>query len=89
MRRQIGKSELTTNCAGSVDEGLDATRIPNMAGPAMALVCFFLSMFIAAGFVMLSLKYGLREYPGDQALLAGIGAGAWSGLVAIVMPLIG
>ena len=28
-------------------------------------------MFVAASFVMLSLKYGLQKYPGDQARLAG------------------
>ena len=72
----------------AIASGITAV-VPLTAGPASALACFFLSMFVAAGFVMLSLKYGLQQYPGDQALLAGIGAGAWSGLVAIVMPIIG
>jgi MFS transporter, ACS family, aldohexuronate transporter len=63
--------------------------VPLSSGPASALACLFGSMFVAAGFVMCSLKYGLQQYPSNPALLAGIGPGAWSGLVAILMPVIG
>lgn len=63
--------------------------VPFATGPAIALALFFLSMFVAAGFVMCSLKYGLQHYPADQAFLAGVGAGAWSGLVALLMPIVG
>jgi ACS family hexuronate transporter-like MFS transporter len=80
----LGRVVLTLAVVSAV-----TAAIPFAPGPASALLLFFLSMFAAAGFVMCSLKYGLQHYPRDQALLAGVGAGAWSGLVALVMPIIG
>ena len=63
--------------------------IPLVGSAGPVLILFFLSMFAAGGFVILALKYGLAAYPYDKALLAGIGAGAWSLLVAILMPWVG
>jgi ACS family hexuronate transporter-like MFS transporter len=54
-----------------------------------AIALFFLSMFFAAGFIICALRYGLQQMPGNQAFLAGAGAGGWSALVALVMPWIG
>jgi MFS transporter, ACS family, hexuronate transporter len=54
-----------------------------------AIALFFLSMFFAAGFIICALRYGLQRLPGNQAFLAGAGAGSWSALVAIVMPWVG
>ena len=50
----------------------------------------FFSMFVAAGFIILSMSYATRVYSSSHAgLVAGVGAGAWSALVALVMPVFG
>jgi ACS family hexuronate transporter-like MFS transporter len=60
------------------------------ASPVLALALFFWTMFVAAGFLVLSLRAGALSYPREQtALVAGIGAGAWSALVAVLLPLLG
>ncbi|MCW5963723.1 MAG: MFS transporter [Bryobacterales bacterium] len=64
--------------------------VTRTSSPAIALVFFFWAMFVAAGFLVLSLRAGARSYPREQtALVAGIGAGAWSALVAVLLPLLG
>jgi ACS family hexuronate transporter-like MFS transporter len=63
--------------------------LPFASDPIAAIALFFLSMFFAAGFIICSLRYGLQKLPGNQAFLAGTGAGAWSALVAVAMPWIG
>ncbi|MEP7352346.1 MAG: MFS transporter [Acidobacteriota bacterium] len=56
----------------------------------MVMVLFFWSMFIASGFVVLSLRYGARMYPaGQTSLVAGMAAGSWSALVAVMLPVLG
>ena len=50
----------------------------------------FLAMFVASGFVVLSVAYAGSVYASDHAgLIAGVGAGSWSAAVAIVMPFFG
>ncbi len=57
---------------------------------AVTLSIFFWAMFVAAGFLVISLRSGARTYPREQtALVAGIGAGAWSALVAVLLPFLG
>jgi MFS transporter, ACS family, hexuronate transporter len=57
---------------------------------SIALALFFWAMFVAAGFLVLSLRTGALSYPRAQtALVAGIGAGAWSAIIAILLPLLG
>lgn len=64
--------------------------VTRTASPAVALAFFFWAMFVAAGFLVLSLRAGAQSYPRQQtALVAGIGAGAWSALVAVLLPLLG
>lgn len=54
------------------------------------LLIFFVAMFIAAGFVVLSLRYGTAVIAQERVgFVAGIGAGSWSAVVACVMPGIG
>ena len=54
------------------------------------LALMFLAMFVASGFVVLSVAYATYVYSSDSAgLIAGTGAGSWSLMVAIVMPLFG
>jgi ACS family hexuronate transporter-like MFS transporter len=56
----------------------------------LTMAMFFFSMFMGAGFVILALRYGTRVYSGSHtALVAGIGAGSWSALVAVLMPVLG
>jgi MFS transporter, ACS family, aldohexuronate transporter len=52
-----------------------------------ALSC---AMFVAAGFIITSIAYATRTFGTAQSgLLAGLGAGSWSALVAALMPLFG
>jgi ACS family hexuronate transporter-like MFS transporter len=61
--------------------------LPNLATVMAGLV---LAMFAAAGFIVLSVTYATRAYSSDHAgLIAGAGAGSWSFLVAVMMPLLG
>jgi ACS family hexuronate transporter-like MFS transporter len=60
------------------------------AGLWGGLSLMFLAMFVSAGFVVLAVSYATHVYSADCAgLIAGAGAGSWSLLVAIAMPLFG
>ncbi len=64
--------------------------VPWMANVWCVLAAMFLAMFVAAGFVVLAVAYATHVYASDHAgLIAGTGAGSWSLLVAIMMPLFG
>ncbi len=69
---------------------LPLAAVPLVRQPWVALLLLFLAMFVSAGFVIVSLAETTRRH-GDQdgALLAGLGAGSWSGLMTIVLPLFG
>lgn len=55
-----------------------------------ALACFSWGMFIAVGFIVTSLHLAARAYPrGETGMVAGIGSGAWSAVVAILLPIYG
>ena len=57
---------------------------------AVVLALLFWAMFIAAGFVLVSLRVGALAYPKEQtAIVAGIGAGSWSALIAVLLPVLG
>ena len=56
----------------------------------LVLAFFFWATFIADGFVVLSLRVGSHLYPrGQTALVGGIGSGAWSAVLALVLPVYG
>lgn len=56
----------------------------------VVLALLFFGMFIAAGFVVASLSEVTHRHSiAHGAYLAGLGAGSWSGVVALVMPLFG
>lgn len=56
----------------------------------LLMLQMFFSMFVAAGFIIVSVAYATNTFSGDHAgFLAGLGAGAWSALVAVIMPLFG
>jgi ACS family hexuronate transporter-like MFS transporter len=53
----------------------------------VVLALMFLQMFVSAGFVIVSLaEVTRRTSERHAAFLSGIGAGAWSGLMTLVMP---
>jgi ACS family hexuronate transporter-like MFS transporter len=55
-----------------------------------AVGALFASMFIAAGFVIVSLTETTRRHAEEHgALLAGLGAGSWSLLMTLAMPVFG
>jgi ACS family hexuronate transporter-like MFS transporter len=59
------------------------------SGP-LVLGDMFLTMFGLAGFVVLSIAYATRAFPPSHSgLLAGIGAGSWGAIVALIMPWFG
>jgi ACS family hexuronate transporter-like MFS transporter len=61
-----------------------------LTSPVLAVLVFFWSMFVAAGFIVVALRAASRAYPaGQTALVAGLGAGTWSALVALLLPLLG
>jgi ACS family hexuronate transporter-like MFS transporter len=57
---------------------------------ALVLGDMFLTMLGLSGFVVLSIAYATRAFPpGHSGLLAGIGAGSWGAIVALMMPWFG
>jgi ACS family hexuronate transporter-like MFS transporter len=63
---------------------------PLVPGTVPVLVLMFLAMFAASGFLVLSVAYANSVYTADHAgLIAGVGAGSWSAVVAVMMPILG
>jgi ACS family hexuronate transporter-like MFS transporter len=59
-------------------------------GVATALAFFVLATFAASGFVIVGLAYAARAFSlRDAGLIAGLGAGSWSAVVALLMPVFG
>jgi ACS family hexuronate transporter-like MFS transporter len=57
---------------------------------ALVMAIFFWAMFVAAGYIVVALRSAARAYPREQtAMVAGIAAGSWSALVAVVLPVLG
>ncbi len=57
--------------------------------PALMFELFF-AMFVASGFVILSIADANAVFSADHSgLIAGLGAGSWSAAVALVMPVFG
>jgi ACS family hexuronate transporter-like MFS transporter len=56
----------------------------------LAMAGLFFAMWIAAGFVILAIAYATEVFPVSQSgLIAGAGAGSWSAVVALAMPVFG
>ncbi len=52
----------------------------------VALAFFSWAMFVSTGFIVFALHLGARDYPRDgTGMVAGIGSGAWSAVVAILL----
>jgi ACS family hexuronate transporter-like MFS transporter len=74
---------------------LAALALPFAATPLarslpLVLALMFWGMFVASGFVIVSLSEVTHRHSARHgALLAGVGAGSWSGVVAVTMPIFG
>ena len=56
----------------------------------LVLFELFFAMFVAAGFVIGAVSHATSVYSAHHAgLIAGIGAGSWSAVVALAMPIMG
>lgn len=57
---------------------------------ALVMAELFLAMFVAGGFIIMALAYATCAYSTSHSgLIAGLGAGGWSAVVACVMPFFG
>jgi len=64
--------------------------VPWLPNVQSVLIVLFLTMFVSAGFVVVSVAYATHIYPAEHAgLIAGTGAGSWSLMVALAMPYFG
>ena len=64
--------------------------VPWLRNVGAVMFFLFLAMFVASGFVVLSVAYATHVYSHEHAgLIAGVGAGSWSAGVALTMPLFG
>jgi ACS family hexuronate transporter-like MFS transporter len=69
---------------------LPLAAIPWLPGVTAVLAEMFLAMFVSSGFVVLSVAYATHVYsPQHAGLIAGTGAGSWSLMVALMMPVFG
>lgn len=69
---------------------LPSAYVTRLGSWQTVMVVFFWAMFIADGFVVMSLRVGAEAYPKDQTgLVAGIGSGSWAAVLAVVLPIYG
>jgi ACS family hexuronate transporter-like MFS transporter len=69
---------------------LPLALVPRAGSLPLALGLMFLAMFVAGGFIILTVAYATHVYSAAHSgLLAGLGAGAWSAAVALAMPIFG
>jgi ACS family hexuronate transporter-like MFS transporter len=69
---------------------LSLAIVPHIESFAATMLLMFFTMFLAGGFIIGSLAYANSYYPVRHAgLIAGLGAGSWSAMVALVMPGLG
>jgi ACS family hexuronate transporter-like MFS transporter len=56
----------------------------------LTLALFFWATFVADGFVVTSLRVGMRIYPAEKTgMVAGVGSGSWSAVQALILPVYG
>jgi ACS family hexuronate transporter-like MFS transporter len=64
--------------------------VPHVASFALVMLMLFFAMFVTSGFIIGSIAYATSRYSQNHAgLIAGLGAGSWSAVLAIVMPGVG
>jgi ACS family hexuronate transporter-like MFS transporter len=70
--------------------GLPLAAAPWTASITAAMALMFVAMFAAAGPIIISIGWAARVYStAHSGFIAGLGAGAWSLSVAVVMPVFG
>ncbi|MEO8096643.1 MAG: MFS transporter [Acidobacteriota bacterium] len=70
--------------------GLPLSAVTLTTSPIVCVLIFFWAMFVTAGFIVVGLRSGARAYPPEQSsMVAGMAAGTWSALVAVLLPLLG
>lgn len=81
MRRQLFLTAILS---------LPLAAVPHVSSYPLTLAMLFLTMFVVSGFTIGALAYGAREYSANHSgLIAGLGSGSWSAIVALEMPLVG
>jgi MFS transporter, ACS family, hexuronate transporter len=64
--------------------------IPYVSSYGLTLAMMFFAMFITSGFIIGAVAYATRRFSSRHAgFIAGLGAGSWSLVVAMVMPGVG
>lgn len=70
--------------------GFPLATVTLTSSPIIAVLLFFGAMFVTAGFIVVGLRSGARMYPKEQtSMVAGMAAGSWSALVALILPALG
>jgi ACS family hexuronate transporter-like MFS transporter len=70
--------------------GFPLAAVTWMTTAITAMLVFFWAMFVTAGFIVVGLRSGARAYPvGQRSMVAGMAAGSWSALVALLLPVLG
>jgi MFS transporter, ACS family, hexuronate transporter len=69
---------------------LTVSVLPQIHSWPIVLLMFSWAMFVAVGFIVMSLHLGARNYARDQTgMVAGVGSAAWSAMNAITLPIYG
>jgi MFS transporter, ACS family, hexuronate transporter len=85
-----GVAPLGRLMAAAAIVGLPLAAAPFMKSFPLSIALMCLAMFAASGFIILPVAYATRVFSSAHAgLIAGLCAGAWSGAVALIMPVFG
>ena len=85
---RLGDLRMLMGVAALLSMPLGAT--PWFASLWSVMSMYFVSMFCAAGFIILSIAYATDVYSVKHSgFISGVGSGAWSATVAVVMPVFG
>jgi ACS family hexuronate transporter-like MFS transporter len=69
---------------------LPLALIPHVHSYGLTLAMMFFAMFVTSGFIIGAVAYATRHFSTDHAgFIAGLGAGSWSLVIALVMPGVG
>jgi len=69
---------------------LPLAAVPNFDSLAVVMVMLFFAMFIASGIVVGAVAYATSSLSTSHSgLIAGLGAGSWSAVLALVLPGVG
>jgi ACS family hexuronate transporter-like MFS transporter len=90
VRRASRLSAYRTLLGAATLLSLPLALTPQLPSLAMVMAALFFAMFVAAGFVILTISYATYVYSSEHAgLIAGLGAGSWAAVVALAMPVFG